>query len=173
MLTQVECGIRCCSRTQPCNRCPAYVDSDDRREQGADPRHALADTGETPLHAALCTLESAAHELVVEVLLAHGAAPGTRTRPGAPTGAFMRAARTHGETALHRAAAFATERTIQLLLNGGADVRAADTHGDTPLAWASWHTRPDAILRLLLDDGQRIHQDHQPMARTLLGRPVR
>jgi ankyrin repeat protein len=142
-------------------------------EQGADAQHGLSDTGETPLHAALCTRESAAHELVVEVLLAHGAPTGARTHPGVPTGAFMRDARTCGETPLHRAAAFGTARAIRLLLDAGADLRAADAHGDTPLAWASWHTRPDAILRLLLHGGQRIHQDHQPMARTLLGRPGR
>jgi hypothetical protein len=35
------------------------------------------------------------------------------------------------------------------LLKAGAVVDVRDTHGDSPLSWASWHTRPDAILRLL------------------------
>jgi ankyrin repeat protein len=65
------------------------------------------------------------------------------------TGAFMRDCRTKGETPLHRAAAFASEQAIQMLLNEGAIVDARDINGDTPLSWASWHLRPRAILRKL------------------------
>lgn len=118
-------------------------------ERGADPDHALPDTGETPLHAALCKAGRPAYEHVVRVLLAHGADPTRRTRAGADTGSFMRDARTKGETPLHRAAAFGTETTIESLLEAGARRDARDMDGDTPLAWASWHLRPDSVLRRL------------------------
>ena len=148
-------------------------------EQGADPNAALPDTGEVPLHAALCKRESAAHELVVEVLLARGADPKRATRPGVETGGFMRDARTRGETPLHRAAAFGTERAIRLLLDAGAELDARDAHGDSPLSWASWHLRPAHVLALLCFGEHRIHPDAVAasragaggMARNLLGRP--
>ena len=53
-------------------------------EHGADPCSRLRDTGETPLHAALCKLESLAHERVIEVLVAAGSAP--RRSPGSKPG---------------------------------------------------------------------------------------
>ena len=89
-------------------------------EQGAGVNEADGETGETPMHAALSTPQRRAHDLVVRVLLAHGADPSRATRPGVETGAFMRDARTRGETPLHRAAAFGTEETIDLLLGAGA-----------------------------------------------------
>jgi hypothetical protein len=49
-------------------------------EQGADVNRSLPDTGETPLHAALCTGRRTAYDLVVKVLLAHGANPNCVTR---------------------------------------------------------------------------------------------
>ena len=61
----------------------------------------------------------------------------------------MRDCRTKGETPLHRAAAFGTEAAIALLLDAGAAIDAKDMNGDTPLSWASWHLRPDSILRKL------------------------
>ena len=140
-------------------------------EQGADVNEADGETGETPLHAALSTPERRAHDLVVRVLLAHGADPKVATRPGVETGAFMRDARTRGETPLHRAAAFGTEETIDLLLGAGASLDARDAHGDTPLAWGSWYARPDAILRKLCHGNHRIHPDRKPMAVYLLGWP--
>ena len=140
-------------------------------ESGADVNAAEADTGETPLHAALCTSDRRAHDLVVRVLLAHGADPNRSTRPGVETGAFMRDARTRGETPLHRAAAFGTEETIDLLLGAGARLDARDAHGDTPLSWGSWYGRPDAILRKLCYGDHRIHPDRKPMAVYLLGSP--
>jgi len=126
-------------------------------EHGADVNRAQADTGETPLHAALCKANRPAYSRVVKVLLAAGADPGPCTRPGVETGAFMRDARTRGETPLHRAAAFGTEETIRLLLAAGARRETRDAHGDSPLAWASWHLRPDSILRLLCYDGFAVH----------------
>lgn len=126
-------------------------------EQGADVDCAQSDTGETPLHSALCKANRPAYDLVVEVLLACGANPNCATKPGAETGAFMRDCRTKAETPLHRAAAFGTERAIQLLLDAGAVLDAKDINGDSPLAWASWHLRPDSILRKLCYGDFSIH----------------
>ena len=150
-------------------------------EQGADPNHADPATGETPLHLALCKPNRPAYDLVVRALLAGGADPNRATRPAAETGAFMRDCRTRGETPLHRAAAFGSEEAIQLLLDAGAAVDARDMNGDTPLAWASWHTRPDAVLRKLCYGGHRIHPDRDStfdhgagwgaLERDLLGTP--
>jgi ankyrin repeat protein len=125
-------------------------------ERGADANGALEDTGETPLHSATCT-DRPAHERVVEVLLAAGADPDRATRPGVETGAFMRDARTRGETPLHRAAAFATEGTIRALVAAGARLDARDAHGDSPLSWASWHGRPAHVLDLLCFGEHRVH----------------
>ena len=141
-------------------------------ENGADPKYAMPDTGETPLHAALCSDDRARYDLVLEVLLAHGADPNRVTRPGVETGAFMRDCRTYGETPLHRAAAFGSERTIRLLLDAGAALDAKDVHGDSPLSWASWHLRPRPILRMLCYGPFRIHRDHDDGLRVhLLGKP--
>lgn len=140
-------------------------------DQGAEVNRPLPDTGETPLHAALCKVGWPSTDLVVEVLLDHGADPNLATRPGVETGCFMRDCRTKGETPLHRAAAFAGAETIRRLLDAGADREARDTHGDTPLSWASWYLRPDAILRLLCYGGYSIHPDRRPMSVTLQGRP--
>ena len=140
-------------------------------EAGADPNHAASDTGETPLHSAICTSARAAHDLVVRVLLAHGADPNRATRPGVETGAFMRDCRTKGETPLHRAAAFGSEETIDMLVEAGAATDAKDAGGETPLGWASWHVRPDSILRRLCYGPFTIHPDRKPMAVSLLGSP--
>jgi ankyrin repeat protein len=118
-------------------------------ENGADVNHALPDTGETPLHSAVCTTNRTSHNVVLKVLLASGANPNCATKPDVETGAFMRDCRTKGEMPLHRAAAFGDEEAIQLLLDAGAVIDAKDTNGDSPLGWASWHVRPASILRKL------------------------
>jgi ankyrin repeat protein len=140
-------------------------------EAGADVDAVLPDTGETPLHAALCTSQRAAHDLVLRVLLAHGADPNRATRPGIETGSFMRDCRTKGETPLHRAAAFGTEETVELLLAAGADREATDANGDTPLSWASWYARPDPVLRRLCYGAFAVRPDRKGMALSLLGAP--
>jgi len=117
-------------------------------EQGADVNLPLPETGETLLHAALCKPEPR-FEPIIRLLLAHGADPNRPTIPGASTEGFMRDVRTRGETPLHRAAAFASETVIQMLLNAGANREARDANGDSPLTWASWYLRPRPILRLL------------------------
>jgi ankyrin repeat protein len=118
-------------------------------EHGADVNQPLPDTGETPLHSALCKADDPAYNLVLKVLLAKGADPNRATKAGAETDAFMRDCRTKGETPLHRAAAFGDPEAIRLLLDAGAVIDAKDAHGDTPLSWASWYLRPRAILRML------------------------
>jgi uncharacterized protein len=117
-------------------------------EQGADVNHALPDTGETPLHSALCKTDPK-YNHVLKVLLTNGADPNRKTNVGVETDSFMRDIRTRGETPLHRAAAFANEEAIQMLLDAGAILDAKDATGDTPLTWASWHLRPRPILRML------------------------
>ena len=129
-------------------------------ESGADANHQLPDTGETALHAALCKANRPRHDYVVEVLLDHGANPGLATTPGVETGAFMRDCRTKGETPLHRAAAFGSERAVELLLEAGAERDVKDVNGESPLSWASWHLRPPSILRLLCYDGFSVHPNN-------------
>jgi ankyrin repeat protein len=140
-------------------------------EQGSDVNKPLADTGETPLHAALCTTERIAHDLVLKVLLANGANPNAVTKAGIETGGFMRDCRTKGETPLHRAAAFGSESAIQMLLDAGAKLDARDMNGDSPLSWASWYVRPDPILIKLCYGRFHIHPNRQSMAAYLLGEP--
>lgn len=140
-------------------------------ESGANVNFREADTGETPLHAALSS-HRAAQEWVVKVLIGGGASPNITTNPSAESGAFMRDVRTRGETPLHRAAAFASENTIQLLLDAGAKIDAKDANGDSPLTWASWHLRPDSVLRKLLYDGFSIRPARRSMDAYLLGTPL-
>ncbi len=140
-------------------------------ENGADVNRPLPDTGETPLHAALCKADPAGQEHVVRVLLAHGADPGRVTAAGAETGSFMRDCRTKAETALHRAAAFGSEETVQRLLDAGAAIDAKDMNGDSPLTWASWHLRPDSILRKLCYGNFSIRADRRSMESNLIGTP--
>jgi ankyrin repeat protein len=118
-------------------------------EQGADVNHPLPETGETPLHSAICTTERTGRDAIIKMLLASGANPNCTTKPGVETDSFMRDCRTKGETPLHRAAAFGKEETIQMLLDAGAQIDAHDMHGDSPLGWASWYLRPRSILRKL------------------------
>jgi ankyrin repeat protein len=140
-------------------------------ENGALVRSVDSITGETPLHSALTNEDRSRYDLVVQVLLRAGADPNASTSPGAPTGAFMRDARTRGETPLHRSALFGSAATIALLLDAGATREARDAFGDTPLAWASWARRPTDVLRALLYGDHRIHPEHKPMRANLLGTP--
>jgi len=118
-------------------------------KQGADVNHANPDTGETPLHNALCKAGRPYFLYVVKLLVENGADVNATTTPGIETGAFMRDVRTKGETPLHRAAAYGDEAIISYLLEHGADKSARDANGDSPLTWASEHLRPGSILKLL------------------------
>jgi uncharacterized protein len=140
-------------------------------EHGADPNEADPNTGETALHAALCTANRPGCGLAVEVLVGAGANPNHTTKPGVETGGFMRDCRTKGETALHRAAAFASEETIQRLLDAGATVDAKDVNGDTPLGWASWYTRADTVLKKLCYGQFHVRDGRKSMEAYLQGEP--
>ena len=118
-------------------------------EHGADVNYPLPETGETPLHSALCKTNRSVFNRVLKVLLDNGADPNRATKASVETDSFMRDCRTRGETPLHRAAAFGDAEAIQLLLKAGAVIDARDANGDTPLSWASWHLRPRTILRML------------------------
>jgi ankyrin repeat protein len=142
-------------------------------ERGARVNEPLPDTGETPMHAALCNTDRIVYDRVLKVLLSHGANPNCATKAGVETGGFMRDSRTKGETPLHRAAAFGESETIKLLLEAGAQVDARDANGDTPLSWASWHLRPAPILRQLCYGDFRIRPQYQGMRANLLGTPHR
>ena len=140
-------------------------------ENGADANHSQPDTGETALHAALCTRNRVRHDLVARVLLAAGANPNFVTNRLIETGSFMRDCRTKGETSLHRAAAFGSEETIRLLLSAGARIDAKDMNGESPLSWASWYARPDSVLRELCYGDFSIHPERKSMEAYLLGKP--
>jgi cytohesin len=120
---------------------------------GADPNAVVKDTGETPLHASLAgagddVSPTDRHE-VVKLLIERGAEPNRRTIPGRASLAFWRDVRTRGETPLHRAAAYASEKTVKFLLEAGADKTIRDANGDSPQSWASWHWRPKRLIDLL------------------------
>ncbi len=140
-------------------------------EQGAPVNAADPETGETPLHMALCNDDRLRYDPVVQVLLQAGADIHAVTLPDRPTGAFMRDCRTRAETPLHRAAACGGFETLRLLLDAGADREQADGNGDTPLAWASWQRRPVELLRLLCHGEQRIHPNYRSLRAHLIGQP--
>lgn len=128
---------------------------------GADVNYQVEGTKETPLHNALAKAGRPYYFYVVKLLVEKGANINARTNPGIETGAFMRDARTKGETPLHRAAAYADEHTIAFLIANGADKQAKDDHGDSPLSWASQHLRPGRILALLTYDQFRVSEKHK------------
>jgi ankyrin repeat protein len=141
-------------------------------ENGAPVMGTSSETGETPLHSALCSSDRIRYDPVVRVLLMAGADPNATTLADAATGAFMRDSRTKGEAPLHRAAAFGSMETIQLLLDAGARREMRDAHGDTPLGWASWYRRPADILRLLCHGTFRIQAGHRSLRENLVGGPL-
>lgn len=129
--------------------------------QGADVNRKLPETNETPLHNALCKAGRPYYIYTVKVLIEKGADVNAKTTLGKETSAFMRDVRTKGETPLHRAAAYADEKTIAYLLEHGADKEAKDANGDSPLTWASEHLRPGRILALLTYGPYKIGDAHK------------
>lgn len=128
---------------------------------GADVNARVDTTNETPLHSALAKAGRPYYFYVVKLLVEKGADVNARTIPGIETGAFMRDVRTKSETPLHRAAAYADEKTIAYLLEHGADKTIKDANGDSPLSWASEHLRPGAILSLLSYGEYQIGDAHK------------
>lgn len=120
---------------------------------GADPNAVTERTGETALHSSLSrsseNVSAADRQVVVKLLIESGADPNRCTIPGMKTFNFWRDVRTRGETPLHRAAAYASEETVRLLLQSGADKTVRDANGDSPQSWASWHWRPKRLIDLL------------------------
>jgi len=130
-------------------------------QQGANVNTPVDKTGETPLHNALAKAGRPYYFYVVRLLIEKGADVNVKTEPGLETGAFMRDVRTKGETPLHRAAAYADERTIEFLIQNGANKKAKDAHGNTPLSWASEHLRPGSVLALLAYGDHHIGESHK------------
>lgn len=130
-------------------------------QQGADVNAVIDKTGETPLLNALAKAGRPYYFYTVKILVENGADVNVQTIPGIETGAFMRDVRTKGESPLHRAAAYADERTIQYLIEKGAKLEARDANGDSPMTWASEHLRPGAILSLLAFGKHRIGEAHK------------
>ncbi len=128
---------------------------------GANVNAQVDKTNETPLHSALAKAGRPYYFYTVKLLVEKGANVNAKTIPGIETGAFMRDVRTKGETPLHRAAAYADERTISYLIENGADKEARDANGDSPLSWASEHLRPGTILSLLAYGNYRIGESHK------------
>ncbi len=128
-------------------------------KHGADVNSAVVESGERPLHSALAKAGRPYYLYVVRLLVEHGADVNARTIPGKTTGAFMRDVRTKGETPLHRAAAYSDAKTIEFLLDNGADREARDANGDSPLTWASEHLRPGSILELLAFGAHRVGEN--------------
>jgi uncharacterized protein len=128
---------------------------------GADVNAHVDVTSETPLHSALAKAGRPYYFYTVKLLIDKGADVNAKTIPGLETGAFMRDVRTKGETPLHRAAAYADEKTIAYLIEHGADKEAKDANGDSPLSWASEHLRPGAILALLSYGEYKIGEAHK------------
>ena len=122
-------------------------------EAGADPKAVVKVTGESALHGCVIGLgenvSATDRFVVVKLLVDHGADPNRRTIPGVATLAFWRDVRTRGETPLHRAAAYASEETVEFLLKAGADKTIRDANGDSPQSWASWHWRSKRLIDLL------------------------
>jgi len=131
--------------------------------QGADVNWSVPDTGETPLHSALCKAGRPYFLYVLKLLVESGADVNAKTIPGRESGAFMRDVRTKGETPLHRAAAYGDEVMIQYLLDNGADKQARDANGASPIGWASEHLRPGSILHLLSFEGQYVGESSRTM----------
>jgi len=131
--------------------------------QGADVNWSVPDTGETPLHSALCKAGRPYFLYVLKLLVESGADVNAKTIPGRESGAFMRDVRTKGETPLHRAAAYGDEVMIQYLLDNGADKQARDANGASPIGWASEHLRPGSILHLLSFEGQYVGENSRTM----------
>jgi uncharacterized protein len=128
---------------------------------GADVNFHADKTNETPLHNAIAKAGRPYYFYVVKLLVDKGADVNAKTIAGFETEAFMRDVRTKAETPLHRAAAYADEKTISYLIEHGADKTSKDANGNSPLSWASEHLRPGVILSLLSYGDYQIGDTHK------------
>ena len=119
-------------------------------KKGVDPNLYHRWTGENCLHSLTAKPNSLdERKEAIELLIRAGADVNAKTKSGVTTGNFMRDVRVVGESPLHRAAAYQSHQTIELLLNSGADKSAKDRRAESALSWASRHWRSRKILRLL------------------------
>lgn len=116
--------------------------------KGAEVELGYTPTAETPLHHATAPMGTENIE-VIHLLLDHQANPNAKTIANLNSHNFYAGAKTKGETALHRAAAFCSLESIKLLLKYGANKESLDINGDTPLSWACWYRRPKGLIDLL------------------------
>ena len=118
-------------------------------QNGAKIERGYVPSHETPLHHATAPMGKD-NPSVIKLLLNNKANPNAKTIPSVPSHNFYSGARTKGETPLHRAAAFCTPETIDVLLQFGADKNLLDVNGDAPLSWACWYRRPKEVIEKLL-----------------------
>lgn len=114
-------------------------------ENGANVELGFKPSNETPLHHATAPMGTENYK-VIKLLLQNHANPNTKTNPNIDSHNFHQGAKTKGETALHRAAAFCNIEVVQLFLDFGANKESLDLHGDTPHSWACWYRRPKNLI---------------------------
>ena len=114
-------------------------------ENGANVEIGYIPSKETPLHHATAPMGTENLE-IIELLLQNDANPNSKTIPNLGSHNFYNGAKTKGETPLHRAAAFCSIETIELLIKFGANKEILDTNGETPLSWACWYRRPKSLI---------------------------
>lgn len=90
---------------------------------------------EPALHGALAIAGRPYYFYVVKLRVDKGADVNAKSIPDKETGAFMQNVRTKGETPLHRAAAYADEKTITYLIEHGADKRIEVKLNSGKKAW--------------------------------------
>lgn len=124
---------------------------------GANPNLCHRQTGENSLHALSVKPQDLEKRFQgIQMLIKHGIDINKTTASGVLTGQFMRDVRVVGESSLHRAAAYQPQKTIELLIQSGADVSQKDAREESPLSWASRHWRDRAILKILCYDHFRV-----------------
>lgn len=114
-------------------------------DNGANVDIGYIPSNETPLHHATAPMGKENLE-IIKCLLENKANPNAKTIPNIKSHNFYHGAKTKGETPLHRAAAFGSSETIELLVDFGAKKDSLDTNGDTPLAWACWYRRTKGLI---------------------------
>ena len=120
-------------------------------EKGANVNFSFKNTGENALHYTICKKsEMEERTEIVRLFVNAGTDVNKKTIAGAETLCFMRDAFLKAETPLHRAAAYANDSIINILIEAGADKSTKDANGDSPISWGSWHLRDSNILKLLV-----------------------